>query len=591
MKAPIAQWERAIKRLRPSRRHASPLLRLPPHLPPPPPAILLPEPIVKIIGQLRKITRKAALEDGFLLLLGVLLVLLPVQMLVDFLLDLPRGVRLFLLLADAAIIGWLFWRRIFRVFAHPLKEDVAALQMEKKWPFLQGRVIASVQLARSHPLLVRGSETMVRALLLQTASQVSRLDVREIVSTAPVLRRLKKVGLIALGVAIAGFFSWPKPVPLLQRVFLSNVPVPHKTIVTDLTGANVVIMSDDLTLTARADGIVPSYGRLTIQSGNRTQEFTVRSAPDNVHLFHQPMRSITESFTYEIRLGDGTTGKRRIEVMPRPSLTDIKFYVTPPAYTKKPSGERNSGELAALPGSEIRVEATINQDIAGGELSLVGTDGTTPMKVNGRRLSGAFKVPAKDLSGFSIGLQLQSGAKSKIATVFKVPILPDKPPVLKILQPTEVSDYAIANDVIPLRIRATDDYGVEKITLHYRQTKPVETEPRQIVFDLKSPKDRTRLEVGLEWNLSQSEPVPINGVVLEYWVEAVDGNNVTGPGVGRSERRSLGIISIEEKRAALLGRLQETFQTLQRVRDLQQSSSTELGKFIRGNPTPPPTPD
>jgi hypothetical protein len=51
--------------------------------------------------------------------------------------------------------------------------------------------------------------------------------------------------------------------------------------------------------------------------------------------------------------------------------------------------------------------------------------------------------------------------------------------------------------------------------------------------------------------LSQFSPALREGSLLEYWIEVVDNNNVTGPGVGVSEHQYGKIVSEADKRADL----------------------------------------
>jgi hypothetical protein len=85
-----------------------------------------------------------------------------------------------------------------------------------------------------------------------------------------------------------------------------------------------------------------------------------------------------------------------------------------------------------------------------------------------------------------------------------------------------------------------------------------------------------------EWNLARLQP-PINeGDILDFWFEATDGNNVTGPGVATMpEHYQVRVVSDEEKRADLAARLNDTLQGLNDVKLSQEELAKRLGEIIR----------
>jgi hypothetical protein len=95
------------------------------------------------------------------------------------------------------------------------------------------------------------------------------------------------------------------------------------------------------------------------------------------------------------------------------------------------------------------------------------------------------------------------------------------------------------------------------------------------------------------WNLAELDLQP--GDVIEWWVEARDGNDQTGPGITESEHRSIKIGSEAQVREYLLQRLGNPLESIQEIQEQQVDLTGSLGAIILEKPKPnanepPPTP-
>jgi len=66
-------------------------------------------------------------------------------------------------------------------------------------------------------------------------------------------------GVVLLVTAVV-VLAWPKPPILLQRILLSTVPLPTRTVVVAINRDESVPIGSDLTLSARAVGELPKAG-------------------------------------------------------------------------------------------------------------------------------------------------------------------------------------------------------------------------------------------------------------------------------------------------------------------------------------------
>jgi hypothetical protein len=68
--------------------------------------------------------------------------------------------------------------------------------------------------------------------------------------------------------------------------------------------------------------------------------------------------------------------------------------------------------------------------------------------------------------------------------------------------------------------------------------------------------------------------------VLEFWFEVVDGNVTTGPGMTKSDRKQVKIVSAAEKEAEVMSRLNEQLGAIDFVAGDQEKINSSLVKWI-----------
>ena len=76
-------------------------------------------------------------------------------------------------------------------------------------------------------------------------------------------------------------------------------------------------------------------------------------------------------------------------------------------------------------------------------------------------------------------------------------------------------------------------------------------------------------------------PLLSEGSRLEYWVEAQDNNDATGPGIGSSEHQFAKVVSENEKRADLLNRAGDYLGSINDLASDQEKLNQKLGAIIR----------
>jgi hypothetical protein len=180
----------------------------------------------------------------------------------------------------------------------------------------------------------------------------------------------------------------------------------------------------------------------------------------------------------------------------------------------------------------------------------------------------------------------EAGLSSANETVYPVELVPDKPPVVKMIEPVGESETITLRARPMIIFEASDDYGVTKLALLYQVTPPpiagqeegVAQQVQRIAVPVKAPKDGTHYEVALD-PTTQSPPWQ-EGWTVHYWIEATDNNTATGPGVTKSEVKQFVIISPEEKEAEVLERIRNNAAEINTLSDTQEKESHDVQNTI-----------
>lgn len=511
------------------------------------------------------------------------MILLTAQMFLDWLVNLSWLVRAVILCGDVALLVFYLRKHLFPLLYRPPNQEACALMVEKQWPRFRGRLIATVQFAK--PRLATDPPRLITALQEETAAQTAHLDFGEIVPMRPLTRR------IGLGIVVAVFWvgllvvTWPGSLALLERVFLLPAKVPRKTEVICLSGNKVVPAGDSVLLEAQARGIIPSHGQITLHyDSGRIQEVTLDPERDHPDRFSLKIDRLDEGLSYSIQLNDGTSDTYDVKAIPRPNVLSIDCEQDYPPYTGLEPIKRTVENLALLAGSRLKIHAVTNSKIEKAAMKLVGIDKQVPLKIGGPKgqdLTGEFDIPASGLTGFSILLTNEAGITSGDDTQYRIDLIPDRPPTVEITYPERLQELYTLQAKPTIAFKASDDYGLAKISLCYRIVKEEATETKKIEMDLGQDHPQT-MQRRYEWNLSAVQPPFSEETTVEYWMEAQDTNNVTGPGITESEHHTIRIVSPMEKRAEIMSRLMDKLSTITDISENQEKVNKALGDVIQG---------
>ncbi|MBK7998540.1 MAG: hypothetical protein IPK15_07440 [Verrucomicrobia bacterium] len=525
-----------------------------------------------------------AVLTGLSILVVIGVELLALALFVDWWVELPWALRLVSILVQGAVATYLLLTMVITPLVRQPDEDELALMVERARPEFRSRLIAAIQLARSGSAAPNTSTAMVSALVHETEQLAAAMDFRHVVP----VERIKMFGAMALAVIVlmtAGMFAGRDTCGvLLRRWMLSSEPVPRKTRIVVPEGEKLIGIGDNVRLETFVQGIVPRSGKVEVKGRTRrAQEFPLEQNRENNIQFGRTLENVQEDFTYQFTLGDGVSPAFQVRAVPRPTVASMECVQEFPAYTGLKPMTRSLGDLSLLAGSVLEMKVAATKDLSYAEARLVGVQSNVVLRRiagGARSWIGEVQVPAKGLTGFQIQMIDSNGMESRDSAVYRVDVLPDKLPVVRLTHPDRKEELVTKQAALLIGFEVTDDFQVAKLRLKYRVVSVEGDEPKALELDMESART-AKLRRRFEWKISEVLPGLPESSVVEYWVEAEDNNNGTGPGVGSSERQLLKIVSDSEKRADLLNRASDYLGSINDVVTDQEKLNQNLGAIIR----------
>ncbi|MFA6546118.1 MAG: hypothetical protein WCS99_16990 [Limisphaerales bacterium] len=535
-------------------------------------------------------SKKTGVEagSGVAMLLGGLVLALGAGMFLDWWLDLPWAVRCLLFFVYLAAAGHVIWHYIVTPILRRPDEDAVALMVERGNPQFGTRLIAALQLTRPGAIQSGEAPALVRELVAETERIARPLDFTGIISTRQ-LRRL--AGWAVVAVAIGGVLFWKGGEvsrDLLRRAFLSrDVDVPRKTRVGQTSGDLRIARGDNVRLFATARGVVPDRARLGLRfASGRTQEFLLDGGKTGRARFEQALENVQDSFSYTFHIGDGKSRSARVEAVERPGIAKLEALQVYPEYTGLGTVRRSLGDMTLLVGSKLNLAITPTKEVVRGAVKLTSSTNAAPVDLplqanpkNSREVLVSIPIASESLSGFSIHLEDKFGFRSKDDAIYRLEVLSDRAPVVRITYPDRKEELITQKATVLIGFEAVDDFAVKQLFLRYSMDGG-EITGIELALDSVQHTLRRRYE----WKVGALNPKPREGAMLEYWIEARDNNNVTGPGIGTSEHFSAKVVSDAEKRADLLNRVGDSLGAIGEAANDQEKLNQRLGDIIQGRP-------
>ena len=561
-----------------------------------------------IFAQLRAKARVGILVEA----IGCLVLAATAYVFVSYGLDrslrLEVGFRMFLALLLATALTRLWLRRAHRPLRIELDDEEMALAVERQDPGIRQSLISAVQfdeeLAAGRQ---RGAESveLKRRVVDDVESRLTNIPVHRALDGKRVLRFLAAG---VAGIAIVGTWAAAYPAEAglwaKRNLAFSNEPWPRDTYLAFLdftTNTYRLAEREDLTIRVKVDGVVPDKVELDCRFANGEQ--TIRPMTQSGEdVFSVTLESLLENAEVYAFGGDGETSVLKIELIPRPRITNLALTLHYPEYMERDS------EPVVDTGGDVRVPR-------GGRLAVLATS-SKPLRSASMTFAQDEQVPVELYDG---GLGIRGEYAPTDSGVLKIEALdhddlgPSQPPqiYLRLVEDTApgldfttdgIGSSITANARIPGYLKIDDDYGIRTLESSYRITeatvaengdtedKPPEPEFVTAPFigldGLQPGATEADLEVSLDLApLKASTPNPTDenllrpGQILSIRFTATD-NFAPEPHTGESEILNLRVVTRDKLLEELRRRQAEQRRELERVLEKELAARDDLGEIV-----------
>ena len=560
--------------------------------------------LISRLTDLRKYHTRYQLILGIILLLAILSSSLLFAFVFNTLATLSVPVRVFLLgLFLLTLSGSIFFFILRPLILKPTLEKLA-LKVEERYPHLQDRLISALQLQKQFQANPEGySLDMIEAVGYQ-ADKISRdLDFKAVVDK----RNLRKFGklsfslalvLIIFGVLFPGNFrqtlsAFSNP--------LEKINLPSKYEFTVTPGNTEAVKYADLKIGVKITPTqanftkqIPQEIKLFIKSEGKEWENldlekidkTLRIMPadkdvDFVYIF----KEVKRDFNYYVAANGEKSEKYSVKVVDKPRVIDVKLTCNYPSYTnlKSEVKNENDGNITALVGSRVTIEAKTNKNLE--KAVLVFSDGSkSEMKVNDKTARGGYII-RKDAS-YHIEIYDKNGVANPDPIEYQIKAVPDEFPLVDVIYPGEDRDLDESMSM-PLRIKATDDFGFSKLEIRYKINSNG-TEGKEKEFEIRIDKKSTDFQTDYIWNLSRIGLIP--GDYVSYQAVVWDNDNFSGPKTGESRLYTLRlptldeiVAEVEKEQSGQVSNLEEVLQSSKELQKKIENMAWEAQKDSKMN--------
>jgi hypothetical protein len=352
---------------------------------------------------------------------------------------------------------------------------------------------------------------LVEALVLEAEELATTLDSKRVLDARGPRKRLG-LGLLSAALASALLLSNPalgaifvrramgQDVAWPRRTNLSvQLSLPSGVAATETSPGHLharIARGSDVTLMVTIKGQIPDEIELHFGDGSRSVVHTAGATS-----VRPSLRNVQASQEVWVIGGDDDRGLPRIhlEVLEPPDISELAFIVTPPGYTGLQRTVVRGTEVRALVGSRIDVLIRPDPPGATGVLRVLGEEGTIelvprPWNLPGGPQEGTALGCSLDVDVeryFQVELVDQQGLSNPDPGTYALQVIADREPEVILLAPASNEWPVVKGGAIPLRVRAEDDFRIDRLTFDVRNSHDLETAllEAELAFEETAPLD------------------------------------------------------------------------------------------------------
>jgi len=511
----------------------------------------------------RRVWKRSLFWTGSAIVLIGILAFLVGESIIDLLMPLPSPVRIVLLAGIVGATLYLLYKHLIQPLRAALTLRDIALNVEQRHPNLEDRLVSAIQFGD------RESDDPIEAHMLQrlledTTERIKSIDFKATVDHS---KTRKYVGIATLVIAVCGLMTLLFPIETktsLMRIFVPwEKTDPVLTTKVQVSPGNARILRGkslpiEVIVTGKdADKVVLTYFDQdtppTTENEGSKQEISMLQNPEDKRGFGYEIFNIETDLEYYVVANETTSERYTVEVFEMPRVEEISVSYTYPEYTNlNPVVQQGSGDIQAVIGTSAEIRITTNKAIqkatftqqsdAATKTKEDESDDTVSVKsiemniADGNILSTTLDV--REDGKYTVELLCIDEFNNEIPIEYTIKAMPDNAPEVVIKEPGR-DVKATKLEEVKIVAEATDDYGVEKLSLMYRIgigelneiALEATGEPTAEDADVKAGK---HLKTGTyTFYLEEFDIEP--GQVITYYAQATDNNTLTGPSETNSE--------------------------------------------------------
>jgi len=464
-------------------------------------------------------------------------------------------------------------------------DEELALTVEKHYKNFDSRLISSIQFHKGKATIPENAPIeMIHSMIREAEIESGRFKLNKIVNFKKTARAILLLLIVLSASGGLAFLNRNSIPTLLQRAFGKEIAIPRDTRIIKTPQIKKVGIGDDVTMDFFVETKKSSElkGILKIHYSSNQKMNLMLTKDENIDgKYSAIIKDIPESFTYNASIDDARTDKYEVIALERPQIKGLTATQKYPEFTKQESSEHVPGDFTFFPGSTVTLNLSSTKELKSGKIRFIEEDKGIPLIIDSANKSAGsvtFTVPSNDLSGFSIFLTDQDEMESSSNSIYKVTLLSDLAPQIRITYPKRAEELVTRKAKFLIKYEANDRFGIAAVNLRYQRSG---SDPSSIsITDLKT--EPKKISDQFDWDLSSLSPGLTEGDEIEYWLEASD-QNTAGPNVGSSERLLLRVVTPEEKRADLLGRTSDVLGSVDEATTDQEILNKDLESIIRKN--------
>ena len=494
----------------------------------------------------RRVWKRTLFWTGCAIAIVGLIAILAGAAIVDLLMPLPGSVRIVLLVGIVGAVGYLLYRYLIQPLRVKLTPHDVALNVERKHQDLEDRLVSALQFGEVE------TEDPIKSHLLQrlVTDAVERTEGIDFKATVDKSRKRKHIGIavaVFAGCALLALI-FPSELNTSLNRLLSPWEKTEPVFTTKLTvdpGNARILRGRSLAINLEVTGKSADKARLVYTKQGSTADITPlppasggiqgeRQEIDMVRIegekrrFSYELFNINENIEYYVAANETESERYTVEVFDMPKLTAIEVAYTYPEHTQlKPIIQQGDGNIRAVAGSQAEVRITTNKAIQSGTLTVDAGDPTPMIIFDGRTLTTTLDV--LNDGKYTVKLLCVDGFNNQTPIEYTVTAIPDEPPEIVIKEPGRDIKATKLEEVTVLA-EATDDYGVENMTLMYSIGSG---EPQELAAETVEVKEKKIISGAYVFYLEELDVEP--GELISYYAQATDNNTRTGPGTSTSE--------------------------------------------------------